>query len=54
MSPKLDALVLLCPVGDETQAPRIGGYVVRVNTPEEWIIARSPWPPADILRPQAS
>lgn len=39
-----DALVLLCPAGDETQAPRIGDHVIRVNTPEEWVIARSPWP----------
>ncbi|MBY8850776.1 hypothetical protein K7G98_21220, partial [Saccharothrix sp. MB29] len=44
-----DALVLLCPMGDETTVPRINDYVIRVNTPEEWIIARSPWPPAGIL-----
>jgi len=48
-----DALVLICPTGDETKAPRIGDYVIRVNTPEEWVIARSPWPPAEALRSQA-
>jgi serine/threonine protein kinase len=45
-----DALVLLCPAGDETTVPRINDYFIRVNTPEEWIIARSPWPPAGILQ----
>jgi hypothetical protein len=45
-----DSLVLICPASDETKAPRIGDYVIRVNTPEEWVIARSPWPPAEALR----
>ncbi|MDQ2588673.1 hypothetical protein CKY47_32895 [Saccharothrix yanglingensis] len=44
-----DALVLLCPMGDETTVPRINDYIVRVNTLEERIIARSPWPAAGIL-----
>lgn len=48
-----DALILLCPAGDETQAPRIGDYVIRVNTPEEWVIARAPWPPGAQPRSQA-
>ncbi|MEU7481298.1 BREX system serine/threonine kinase PglW [Lentzea sp. NPDC042327] len=48
-----DALVLLNPTGDETTAPRISDYVIRVNTPEEWVIARSPWPPAVHSRSQA-
>jgi hypothetical protein len=40
-----DALVLLSPAGDETQPPRIGEYTIRINTPEEWVIARSTWLP---------
>ncbi|MEV0675726.1 BREX system serine/threonine kinase PglW [Actinosynnema sp. NPDC050436] len=48
-----DTVVLLCPAEDETKAPHINGYVIRVNSPEEWIIARSPWPPTGILHPQA-
>ncbi|GDY33308.1 BREX system serine/threonine kinase PglW [Gandjariella thermophila] len=41
-----DTLVLLCPTGDEAQRPRIGNYVIDIRTPEEWVIARSSWPPA--------
>ncbi|MFJ8967054.1 BREX system serine/threonine kinase PglW [Lentzea sp. NPDC102401] len=48
-----DALVLISPAGDETKVPRIGDHVIRVNTPEEWVIARSPWPSGMQPRSQA-